>query len=87
MGCAWINVYVTTARVGEGTQIYIIVDVHMLDQRNAKKGCFFKAKCDSQQSQLGIKMCLFQENRSFLDSIRGSKGNFSNVTPNILFPG
>ena len=44
--------------------------VHMHDQRNTKKGLFFEAKCDSHESRLGVKMCLFLRKRVLLDSIK-----------------
>ena len=37
--------------------------VHMPDQRNATKGLFLKAKCDSRKLRLGVKMCLFSRKR------------------------
>ena len=48
--------------------------VHMLDQRNMKKGFFFEPEHDLRESRLGSKRACFQEKESFLNSIREHLG-------------
>ena len=56
--------------------------VHMHDQRNAKKGLFFRLNAIRANQ---VKMCLFLRKRVLLDSIKGCLGViFSNSTKHVL---
>ena len=55
----------------------------MRDQRNAKKRLLFDTKCDSRESRLGVKMCLFFEKRVLLDSVKGRLGVLFQTSPNM----
>ena len=44
--------------------------VHMRDQRNTKKGLYFKTGRDLRESRLVVKVCLFLRKRVHLDYIK-----------------
>ena len=69
--------------------------VLMHDQRNMKKGLFFETERNSQDLQLGVKMCQFFKEKGPFSILLGLfRGQFSNssipqnmFSKNILFKG
>ena len=62
-----------------------IIVVHMHDQRNAKKGCFFRLNVIHVNRHRGQNVPIFEKKRVLLDSIKGCLGViFKNSTKHVL---
>ena len=56
-----------------------IVLYTQVTKETQKRGCFFQTKCDSCESRLKVKMCIFLRKKVFLDSIKGRIGVLNSI--------